>query len=434
MKKLGKEKCYRKSICTLVTACVLICTCFSAMAHTTKYGPVPSVQQMKPLSDGTKGNLTLLDENFSTTSMPPPGWRVTNTNPNGKWKIDNVRFHSAPYSAEVYRGLSCHGLQNEWLMTPYLNFSKYLNYNHTNKIFMHFWWYSDTYVVQYGLIYFNVSVSTDGGTTWKKVWAAINHSNFPENEFSLVGMPIDLSTYRNNTNVTIGFQFFSNTEEGAVAQNFEIDDILIWTPGPTNFSCSAGGPYHWWYHQQKLYTPPGVRFHGTVSKPYNPLLCHWLWDFGDGNTSQIPLYTYHEYTKIGIYKITLQVTYGKNVTFDNTTLNLFLNPPPDINVTPKIICLGGIHVDIKNPGDYNATNVSLIIKVFLGPFQMREKLLVNQTIDNLGNHSKMTVKCKYFLGMGRIHFEVIVKPENIGGVDKSFYSYKLGPFIFTLPQ
>jgi hypothetical protein len=254
------------------------------MAHTTTDSSVLNVQQMKPLSDGTKGNLTLLDENFSTASMPPPGWRVTNTNPNGKWKIDNVRFHSAPYSAEVYRGLSCHGLQNEWLMTPYLNFSKYLNYNHTNKIFMHFWWYSDTYVVENGLIYFNVSVSTDGGTTWKKVWAAINHSDFTENEFSLVGMPIDLSTYRNNTNVTIGFQFFSNTEEGAVAQYFEIDDILVWTPGPANFSCSAGGPYNWWYHQQKLYSPPGVRFHGNVSKTYNPLLCHWLWDFGDGNT------------------------------------------------------------------------------------------------------------------------------------------------------
>jgi len=433
MRKAEKRKQNIKSFCTLVIAFILLGMCCSVQAQSTKGPSVPNVPSMKPLSDGSKGNLTVLNENFSTTAMPPSGWRIKTTNPNGKWRIDNIRYHSSPYSAEVYRGTSCHGLMDEWLMTPYLDFSKYLNYNHTNNIYMHFWWYSDTYVVENGLLHFNVSVSTDGGTTWKKVWQAINWS-FNENEFSLKGMPIDLSTYRNNTNVTIGFQCYSNTEEGAVAQYFQIDDVVIWTPGLANFSCSAGGPYFWWYHQQKLYIPPGVRFHGNVSKSYNPYVCHWLWDFGDGNTSQLPVNTYHNYTKIGTYRITLQVTYGMNVTFDNTTLNLFLNPPPDITVSPKLVCLGGITVTIKNPGDYNATNVSLKIKVFMGPFQMREKLLQNETIANLGNHSETLVKCKYFFGMGRIHFEVIITPENIGGVDKSFYSYKAGPLIFTLPQ
>jgi hypothetical protein len=254
MKKLGKEKSHRKSICTLVIAFVLLGTCFSVAAHPTADTSVQSVQQMKPLSDGTKGNITLLNENFSTGVLPPSGWRVTNTNPNGKWKIDNVRYHSSPYCAWVTRGGNCHGLQNEWLMTPFLNFSN------TKNIYMHFWWYSDTYAVQHSLIFFNVSVSTDGGNTWEKVWTSINHSNFHENEFSLTGMPLDLSNYHNKSNVTIGFQYYSNTEEGAEGQYFEIDDILIWKPGPVNFTCSAGGPYNWCYHQQEALFPPGVRF------------------------------------------------------------------------------------------------------------------------------------------------------------------------------
>lgn len=431
MKEKGKKENNLKSLWTLVAAIILFCTCFSTVAQTATGSSAPTVQKMKPLSAGT-GNVTILSENFSGGSMPPSGWSVNTTNPNGTWKIDEVRVHTLPYSASVYRGKNCHGLQNEWLITPSLNFAKYLNANKTNKISLLFWWYTDQYVIYNSLIYFNVSVSTDGGKNWIKIWTAKNQSGFPEYTFCDVGMPIRLSDYRNYTNVEIGFQFYSNTEEEAIAQYFAIDDIQILTTGPVNMTCSAGGPYNWWWNAQTQHTPYGVRFHGNVSPPFNAYLCHWLWDFGDGTTSQLPVNTWHFYNKTGHYNITLQVTYGKNVSIDSTTLYLFLLPPPDLTVSPKKFSLGGIKADIVNPGDYNATNVNYLIKVFFLPFGMREKIVANNTLSNIGNHTIVTVKSKYFFGFGPIQIEIIVQPENIGGIDLRFFGFKFGPITLAI--
>lgn len=430
MKKRGKKENNLKSTWTLVAAFILFCTCFSAVAQTATGSSTPTIQKMKPLSAGT-GNVSILFENFSGGSMPPTGWSVNTTNPNGKWKVDSARFHSSPFSASVYRGPSCHGLQNEWLTTPSINFAKYLNPDKTNKISLLVWWYTDVYCVQNSLIHFNVSVSTDGGNHWTKIWTAKDQNGFPEYTFCKVGMPIWLSDYRNYTNVKIGFQFYSNTEEEAIAQYFAIDDILLQTTGPVNMTCGAGGPYNWWWNAQTQQFPIGVRFHGNET-PFNPLLCRWLWDFGDGTTSQVPLSTWHFYNKTGRYNITLQVTYGNNVSIDSTTLYLFLLPPPDLKVTPKMFSLGGIRADIGNPGDYNATNVNYLIKVFFLPFGMREKTVANATLSNIGNHTTVSVKSKYFFGFGPIQMEIIVHPENLGGIDQRFFGFKFGPMIFAL--
>jgi len=430
MEKLGKKENVLKIICTLLCATVLFCSSFTACAQTDPKKLIQPIQTPTPLSYEAKGNVSILDENFSVGSMPPSGWTLNTTNADGTWEIESTRYHSIPNSASVWRGSDCHGLQNEWLTTPGLNFSKYVNPDHTNKIYMHFWWYTDIYVVQHSLIFVNVSVSTNGGTSWTKIWTTKGQSGFPQYNFSLWNMPIALSDYRNESNVMIGFQFYSNTEEEAIAQYFAIDDILIWTTGPVNFSCDVGGPYKWWWSMQLQYMPIGVRFHGQVSPGFNPFLCHWLWDFGDGTTSQLPLTTWHYYDKTGLYNITLQVTYGKNVSFDNTTLYLFLMPPPDLGVKLKT-SFGGLQAEINNPGEYNATNVSWSMKVFLGPLQMREKIVANGNIDDLGNHTTVPIKSNYFFGFGRIHVEIMVTPENIGGIDKHFYAIKIGPIILA---
>ncbi len=432
LKERGRKKNILKNISTLVIVCVLICCSFSALGNIATDKSIQNIKIPKSSSFDPKGNISILDENFSEGFMPPSGWILDKTNLNGTWKVDTIRHHSIPNSASVWRGPNCHGLQDEWLITPGLNFSDYLNPTHTNKIFLGFWWYTDIYVIQHSLIYFNVSISTNGGTDWTLIWTTKNQSEFPQYNFTDWNTPIEISEYRNETNVTIGFQFYSNTEEEAIAQYFAIDDILVSTEGIVPFECNTGGPYNWWWYMQTRYFPPGVRFHGNISEPYNPYLCHWLWDFGDGSTSQFPITTWHFYNNTGLYKVTLQVIYGRNISIKNTTVYLFLMPPPDLEITLKTVSLGGLQAEIKNPTDYNATNVNWSMNVFLGPLKMREKIVANGTINNIGNHTTAEIKSKYFFGFKLIHIEIKATPENIGGTQIGFDAIKIGPIILKL--
>ncbi|MCX6661223.1 MAG: hypothetical protein NTY91_01590 [Euryarchaeota archaeon] len=431
LKERGRKKNILKNISTLVIVCVLICCSFSALANIATDKPTQNIQIAKSSSFEPKGNISILAENFSDGSMPPLGWIHDKINPSGTWKIDSTRSHSPPNSASVWRGPNCHGLQNEWLITPGLNFSEYVNPSHTNKITLDFWWYTDIYVVQNSLIYFNVSISTNGGINWTKIWIAKDQSGFPQYQFTHVGMPIDLSEYRNESNVTIGFQFYSNTEEEDEAQYFAIDDIFVLTEGPVNFSCDAGGPYEWYFYRQGDYIPAGVRFHGNVTG-FNALSCSWLWDFGNGNTSIVPRYTWNYYNKTGYYNVTLRVIHGRNVTNDTATVHIFLMAPPDIDITLKKFSIPGIQAVINNPGDYNATNVNWSMKVFLGPLKMREKIVANDTINIIGAHSTTQIASKYFFGFRLIRIEIAAMPENIYGVNKGFYAIKIGPLILAL--
>jgi len=100
------------------------------------------------------------------------------------------------------------------------------------------------------------------------------------------------------------------------AQKVSIDDIRVVAMGePANtleydaggpLECDAGGPYVWEWFMQFLYTPPGVRFHGSVQNETN--FTTLTWDFGDGTiiTGGLNnLYPFHFYNQTGIYNITL---------------------------------------------------------------------------------------------------------------------------------
>jgi PKD repeat protein len=423
-----------KNISTLVIVFVLICCSFSALAHITQDKSIQNNQTTKS-SFAELGTITILDENFSDGSVPPSGWIHNITNPAGTWKIDSIRYHSSLYSAAVWRGPNCHGLMNEWLITPGLNFSQYLNPSHTNPISLKFWWYTDQYVVEHSLIYFNVSISTNGGEDWTKIWTAKNQSNFPQYQFTDVGIPIDISEYRNETNVTIGFQFYSNSESDADAQYFAIDDIKVLTESDVNFTCDAGGPYEWYFYRQFDDIPYGVRFHGTINDPnINPLSCSWLWTFGNGNTSKLPTYTFNPYNKTGYYNVTLEVVHGRNYTNDTAMVHIFLMAPPDINITLKKISFPGIQAEIKNPGDYNATNVNWTMKLILGPLKIRERIVASGTINKIDAHSTVQIKSGYFFGFKLIKVEITVTPENIYGIDKGFYAIRFGGVTIALPR
>jgi len=447
MKELGRKKNFKKGIYTLLMAAVLFGSSFSAIAHTPgdtskQNSNIDKISyKSEGFSEPPSGYELLLDENFSDGNMPPNGawgdWERQQTNPNQTWYIDSTAPYTKPYCGTVHRDGSPN-LQNEWLITPSLNFSKY------PEIYLTFHWYTCYYVTVYKrYIELNISVSTDGGATWTKTWSFDGVGKFftdwtwqdsilPDNK------PIDLSAFAGENDVKIAFQYYSNTTVSAEYQEFSIDDITVYAPpGGTIITCSAGGPYAWWWPMQYEYTPNGVRFHGNVIN--GTLRTQWLWDFGDGDTSVIPYYPFHFYAEVGIFNVTLTVkdntTTPPRIAFSRTTVNLFLIKPPEIDIVAQKIISLGIKADINNGGEYNASYVNWTMKISWGPLQIFEKIVANGTCENIVAGSSETIRSPlYFFGFGRMHFIFEANPENLPGIIKHYNGLKIGPLVFIFKE
>jgi hypothetical protein len=182
MKELGKKENVKKGIYTLLLAAVLFGSSFSAIAHTP--GDVSKQNSnLDTLSYASResqalsaGYVDLLDENFTDGNMPPKGvwgdWELKPTN-NQTWYIDSTTPRTTPYCGTIRRNGS-QTLQDEWLITPSLNFSQY-----PTEIYLEFYWYTCYYVTVYKkYVEFNISVSIDGGTNWTKIWRFNNIGQF----------------------------------------------------------------------------------------------------------------------------------------------------------------------------------------------------------------------------------------------------------------
>lgn len=427
-------------------ASILFSSCFIVVAHTsnnTLNQNDTHPYKSRSLSEPPSGYELLLEENFTDGNIPPKGiwgdWEQQQTNSNQTWYIDSTYPYTKPYCGTVHRDGSPN-LQDEWLITPSLNFSKYSN------IYLKFHWYTCYYVTMYKrYVEFNISVSTNGGGNWTKVWSFNNVSVFftdwtwqdsilPNND------PIDLSAFAGEKDVQIAFQFYSNKTTSADQQEFSIDDITVYAPGVQLIKCSAGGPYEWWWPMQYEYIiDPGVRFHGNLEN--GTVRTQWLWDFGDGNTSSIPYYPIHFFNEIGTYNITLTVidntTTPPRIAFNHTTITLFLLKPPEIDIETQPVSLG-IKAIINNAGEYNATYVNWTIRIAWGPFQIFqifEKDVGNGAIEKIPAGSSATIRSKYyFFGFGLINIIFTVYPENLPGIIKHCRGIKIGPFALVLPQ
>jgi len=434
-----------------VIVIVLICCSFSALTITT----ISTAKQNSNLdtiefkSSGSQASslaeYILLEENFTDGNMPPEGdsgdWTLQQTNPDETWYIDSTVPYTKPYCGTIHREDS-EDLQDEWFITPSLNF---LGDGHYTSISLSFHWYTCYYVTIWKrYIEFNISVSTDGGANWTNIWS-FDDMNVGSNPFTdwkwyesnyLDQKPIDLSDFIGENDVIIAFQYYSNTTASADQQEFSIDEINVIATGPGGvFIADAGGPYSWWWPMQYEYLPNGVRFHGNVTN--GTLFTQFLWDFGDGNTTITPFNAnpIHFYNEIGIFNVTLT---AKDTTFtpprinvSHTTLTLFLLKPPAINITAPRISIG-IKADINNVGDYNATYVHWMMNISWGLLQIREKPVGNGTIENIEAENSATIQSKpYFFGFGSIHIIVTANPENQPGLIRHFYGIKIGPLIFV---
>jgi hypothetical protein len=145
-----------------------------------------------------------LDENFTDGNMPPEGdsgdWTLQQTNPDETWYIDSTVPYTRPFCGTIHRDGS-QTLQDEWLITPSLNFIGDVH-NYTS-IALSFHWYTCYFTTIYKrYVELNISISTDGGANWTNIWSFDDmdipipftdwtwyNTIYPNNK------PIDLSDY-----------------------------------------------------------------------------------------------------------------------------------------------------------------------------------------------------------------------------------------------
>jgi hypothetical protein len=357
----------------------------------------------------------LIDEGFEGGVMPPAGWTLENFS-DTTWMIDPYYSCTGLYSATC---LFDTDLQNEWLISPLLNFAGY------HVIYLSFWWSMDYYwAVTENNYDLNVSISIDGGENWTLLWNEHEAGSYDSTHWYNTTGPtgdkrLDLSKYIGNTSVKIGFQY--NGSNGADAS---IDDIFCWGIPISVVECDAGGPYDGWCSER-------IYFKGTAQggkKPYS-----WRWEFGDGDnsTEQNPK---HKYTNPGNYTVTLTVTDADNNQGWNKTDANITKPP---HARPQITIINipknsiGVRAEVKNIGNYGATNVEWKITVTGGLFKIVER---NGSIPNIAMGQSTPIRSKYYLGIGfgSIDIKMQADPEFGIGCVRDYSAFKIGPFILNI--
>ena len=435
MNKRGKKQHVLKIVYTLVLTTALICSTIAALTNNA-LGASKQNSSIHTTNAPTAetGFKVAFSENFSSGIMPPTNWELRTTSYE-TWYIDDTltKYPNSKPSATVNRSTANNGKQDEWLITPSLNFSKF------KEAYLNFYWYTCQYVTSHRLIEFNISVSTDGGINWERVWSFDDSINrwFLDwtwyNYFNYNNSLISLNKYLTQKDVRIAFQYNSTHTEYAPEQYFSIDDIQLLVNG-TLFACSPGGPYNVWYPMQYLNPPgypSGVRFHGDLTN--GTAQTKWLWDFGDGNTSPLPYFTIHLYDDPGFYNVTLTCTDNSinppRIAINYTTLNLFMLPPPKLNITAQKYFSLGIKANFINKAKYNATNVTWTITTE-GTLQLIQRIVGNGTFNSVANGTSKTIRSKLFsFGTGLIYVTISVNPENFLGNAKRYLGFKIGPFV-----
>jgi len=363
------------------------------------------------------GYETILDENFTDMTMPPSGWTHIQNNSDDTWYIDDTDPHNEPYCGTCYHD---NGLQDEWLITPSLDFKG----GDYTEIYLRFWWYTSYYeAVHMDYHDLNVSISTDGGTNWTLIWNEDNIGRF----YSWVwydttfGEPIDLSAYADETDVRIGFQYYS--AEGVEGREYSIDDIVVYGNSEP-FWCDAGGPYY--YHWD--YQP--VLFHGDANggeKPYT-----WEWDLGDGDTANTPYFPRHFYDEVGLYNVSLTLRdSGELIAFSQTTVHIYTGDPPEIQIYVNKSGIW-INAELRNVGNENISYIDWKMVVRWGPLRILEKEVENGTIQSLASKTSKFVNSGPFFGFGRIIIIISAEPEGAPAPpERRFKAFKIGPLILN---
>ncbi len=163
----------------------------------------------------------ILTEGFEGGTMPPAGWTHIQYNPVETWETLTVDPHSGIYHADCQYDSTYTDVQDEWLISPSMDFTGY------DEVYLSFWWFMSYYwgVSPYDNYDTNVYVSTDSGGNWTLVWNEDSIGTFYSWTYydATFGTHVDLSAYNTYTDVIIGFQY-----EGWDGAETGIDDINVY--------------------------------------------------------------------------------------------------------------------------------------------------------------------------------------------------------------
>lgn len=366
------------------------------------------------------GGEVILDESFNTSTFPPD-WTRHTTNPSATWHIeyDEYLSHSPDYCAVCYNNIH---LQDEWLITPRLDFKNY------SEVKLSFFWMTDYWIATYAdKCDLNVSISDNGGITWNEsLWCEDKYVNpydcWNWNDTDL-GKHIDITKYNYSDNVKIRFQYFS--EEGINGCQMWLDDILVYgynPEDPDKLNCTAGGPY---VGEQYI----SVSFEGSATGGNWPYL--FRWDFGDNSSYDYRQNPNHRFDEYGIFNVTLRVTdlsIPRKFDIDYTTANISKRPDEPSRLNIQNITGGlGIKAEIKNKGGDNLTDIEWEIYVRGGPlgFNIFDKLK-NGTIDNLAPGEIKVIQLKYYFGFGIMHLKITAVSHDIKATTREKLIWKYG--------
>jgi len=167
----------------------------------------------------------LLFEGFEA-GVPPTGW---STIVNNTYTWESATY--APYEGSAYATClydeTYSGAQDEWLITPTLDFAG-------SKYVLDFWWNGSYYwgVDPYDNCDLSVWISIDGGTTWlMELW---NEDNFGEfTNWEWYNVVVDLSTFKDESNVKLAFVY-----TGYDGAQYSVDAVGI-NPAPLSWLSAA---------------------------------------------------------------------------------------------------------------------------------------------------------------------------------------------------
>ncbi len=183
-----------------------------SLKFTIKDGQKLWIDEIEIFGSGGSGE-EILTENFDSETFPTNGWTQTILNTTHTWQKGNPAENNFTEidPTSVYSAI-CGWVtadQDEWLNSPVVALPD-------DEIFLTFYAGYGTDYLTYATMKLNISV--DGGTNWTKIWEANNDgSDWQWREIS-----IDLSDYKNNTNVMLGWQYVGNDGDLVAIDNVSL--------------------------------------------------------------------------------------------------------------------------------------------------------------------------------------------------------------------
>lgn len=176
---------------------------------------------------------TVMSEGFEGGVVPPTGWTAVVNNAY-TWEIDDYNPCAGLYYASCFYDATYSGVQDEWLISPLMNFSSY----NGADLKLEFCWMGSYYwaVDPYPNCELEVWISTDGGANFTTMlWSETSEGLFTD--WTWYNKSIPLAVYGTETDVKIAFRY-----TGYDGAQFSLDAISVNDDADPVGRCCYGSP------------------------------------------------------------------------------------------------------------------------------------------------------------------------------------------------